>query len=205
MLSMSSKKSKVEKFIDSVKRKYDLRTDSDVARLFKISRQALHFWRQQDSVPDKYHRLVENNLIPHSISLPPGAHSFPKEKGLIPVISIAEAGKGIDAADSYPPGGADEYISRPHGLKDSEAYAIVIRGDSMLPALKPYTKVIASPNMEVQSGDLAIVRLADDSVLVAEVKLNFPEVKLIKYNSKDIITQKDKIRFMHKIVWTRYR
>jgi len=200
MLNMSSKKSKAENFIDSVKVKYNLRTDSDVAKLFKISRQALHFWRQQDNVPDKYHRLVENNLIPNVIDLPFGAHSFPAEKGLIPVVGIAEAGTGIDGTDT----GGDEFISRPHGLKDANAYAVVVVGDSMKPALKPFTKVIASPNLEVQSGDLAIVRLKDDNVLIAEVRLG-KNITLIKYNGSDIHTKKEDVKFMHKIVWTRYR
>ena len=198
---MSSKKSKVEKFIDSVKRKYDLRTDSDVARLFKISRQALHFWRQQDSVPDKYHRLVENNLIPHSISLPPGGYVAAAEKRRLPVIGLARAGPNLFTDPDFRD--PEETASCPAGLHDPEAFWVPVIGNSMFPFLRPYSRVCVSPNLETKNQDRVVVGLKDGQVMIAEIRCEKNHIILKKYNADNLKISRTKLMFCYTIVHIR--
>lgn len=201
MVNMSSKKSKVNKFIDFVKKKYDLRTDADVAKLFKISRQALHFWRQNGKVPDKYYRLVEQDLIQMPMD---GKLSMPAEIGKLPVVGIAQAGPGIFSTDGdYPPGDADEYISRPHGIKDTQAFGIIVKDRSMMPAFRNQQRVVVSPNVQVENSDRVVVGLRDGKRLIAEWHKKDGHVELIKYNAENIVVEFKDIEFAYKIVWSR--
>jgi len=129
---------------------------------------------------------------------------MPKEKGLIPVVGLAEAGKGIDSVDDYPEGGADMFISRPSGLKDFNAYGVLVEGDSMYPAYKPRSIVVCSPNIECQSGDTAVIGLKSGERLIGEIHFN-DTIIIKKYNPKynPIEIKRSDISFCHRIMWVK--
>lgn len=54
-----------------------------------------------------------------------------------------------------------DYLSRPAGLSDDEAYAVEIVGDSMAPRFEPGERVFVSPKATVRPGDDVIVQLVD--------------------------------------------
>lgn len=188
---------------------FQVYTDTALAEKLGMKRTAIAQWRFKQTVPKrilvKYSVILSNEDI-YSDEKPQTA----RDMSLIPVLGITDAGKGIDSVDGgFPPGYADEWLSRPQGLKDPNAYAVVIRSGaiSMLPLLKPGMKLIASPNIECRSGDLAIIRLKNGDVTIKELKFSNEEVTLIAWNvdyepSKLKVKKKD-VEFCHPIIWFR--
>jgi SOS-response transcriptional repressor LexA len=79
----------------------------------------------------------------------------------VPVINRVSAGYPRDFTDlSYPPRVADEYVSCP-GVRDNDAFAARVHGDSMTPKYKEGDIVIFSPAATCKDGDDCFVRFAD--------------------------------------------
>ena len=79
----------------------------------------------------------------------------------VPVINRVSAGYPRDFTDlSYPPRVADEYVSCP-GVRDQDAFAARVHGDSMTPKYKEGDIVIFSPAATCKDGDDCFVRFAD--------------------------------------------
>jgi phage repressor protein C with HTH and peptisase S24 domain len=83
----------------------------------------------------------------------------------IPVIGMAKAGKGGFFDDAgFPVGGAFDEIAAP-GVKDTNAYALEITGDSMLPVFRQGDIIIVSPNATVRKGDRVVVKTKRGEVM----------------------------------------
>lgn len=73
----------------------------------------------------------------------------------IPLITEAQAGEGRLVYDNpasvlaY----ADRTVERPTWLRDPNAFAVLVKGDSMVPIYRPGTWVIVSPALPVRTGD----------------------------------------------------
>ena len=79
----------------------------------------------------------------------------------VPVINRVSAGYPRDFTDlSYPPRVADEYVSCP-GVRDQDAFAARVHGDSMTPKYCEGDIVIFSPAASPKDGDDCFVRFAD--------------------------------------------
>ena len=79
----------------------------------------------------------------------------------VPVINRVSAGYPRDFTDlSYPPRVADEYVSCP-GVRDQDAFAARVHGDSMTPKYCEGDIVIFSPAATPKDGDDCFVRFAD--------------------------------------------
>ena len=86
----------------------------------------------------------------------------------VPVVAEGEPlPEGVTRAD---PGaeqaGITQWILCPRDLRDPNAYGIQIRGDSMVPAHRPGSIAIASPDRRVQDGDEVYVRFPSGECLV---------------------------------------
>ena len=204
------KKISVDKFLEDVKEYYDLTSNSQVADHFGISRASVSQWKQLNHVPIKYLlkfykqdvKTFEND--PKKFRLPEDALIMPKEKGIIPVVGLAQAGPGIFSEDDYPVGVSDEYISRPHGITDPQAFGIVIVDNSMEPAYYHHQRVLCSPNVEIHVGARCVIGLKSGERIVAEIKkMTDGKVYFKKYNAEDITLSREEIEFMYKIVWTK--
>ena len=210
---MSSKNIKyitVDEFLAMAKKKYGLTKDSDISRLFNISRQAIFHWKKTNKVPVKYLTMMEQDIVKikkyqtsPEFQYPDDAVIMKKEKGLIPVVGLAQAGPGIISEDDYPPGAGGEYLSRPHGLRDPQAFGVVVVDDSMKPAFRHYQRIICSPNIEAQTGDRCVIGLKSGERLIAEVRFNGEEIHLKKYHGTDIHVKKEDVEFVYKIVWSK--
>ena len=196
------KKISVDQFLDDVKDRYDLTSNSKVAEHFGLSRASVAQWKQLNHVPMKYLLSFYKQNEPE-FQLPDDAVIMKKEKGLIPVVGLAQAGTGIISEDDYPPGAGDEYLSRPHGLRDSQAFGVVVVDDSMKPAFRHYQRIICSPNIEAQTGDRCVIGLKSGERLIAEVRFNGEEIHLKKYHGTDIHVKKEDVEFVYKIVWSK--
>ena len=83
----------------------------------------------------------------------------------IPLIGLAQAGKGGFFDDSgFPVGASWDEIDAP-GVVDPNAYALEIAGDSMLPVYREGDIVIVSPSISVRKGDRVIAKTRDGQVM----------------------------------------
>jgi repressor LexA len=79
----------------------------------------------------------------------------------VPVINKVAAGYPIDFTDlNYPRGVADDYVGCPD-VRDKDAFAARVHGDSMFPKYRPCDIVIFSPAATPKSGDDCFVRFED--------------------------------------------
>ncbi len=126
----------------------------------------------------------------------------------IPVVSLVQAGQGGFYDDQgYPVGQGMYSVSPPDDVKDENAYGVEVLGDSMVPRLNERDVVIASPAKQVMSGDMAVVRLHDDEVMIKRLRFRDNLVILESVNPayEPIIISPDAIRFIHKVVWIKPR
>ena len=79
----------------------------------------------------------------------------------VPVINRISAGYPKDFTDlSYPKGVADDYVGCPD-VRDADAFAARVHGDSMTPKYREGDIVIFSPAAQPRDGDDCFVRFAD--------------------------------------------
>src|SRR5438309_849217 len=79
----------------------------------------------------------------------------------VPVINKVSAGYPRDFTDlSYPPQVADDYVGCPD-VRDQDAFAARVTGDSMRPKYRERDIVIFSPALSPRSGDDCFVRFED--------------------------------------------
>lgn len=87
----------------------------------------------------------------------------------VPVINRVSAGYPRDFTDlSYPPRVADDYVGCPD-VRDSDAFAARVHGDSMTPKYREGDIVIFSPAAAPKDGDDCFVRFADGNTTFKRV------------------------------------
>lgn len=82
----------------------------------------------------------------------------------LPVVGGAQLGEGYRAELEYPIGHGDGYIE--YATKDSQAYALRCRGNSMAPRIKDGEFVVIEPNHPVMDGDEVLVKCIKGRVMV---------------------------------------
>jgi|19_taG_2_1085344.scaffolds.fasta_scaffold00950_21 SOS-response transcriptional repressor LexA len=165
-------------------------TQAQFGDKLNVSWLTIHRYETNKTKPkDKFFKKVMEvfgeDLLAESTPHPAGAFPLPGTTGWrIPVIGICDAGTGISSSIGYPPGYSDEWLSRPAGLKDWDAYALRIPEGaySMFPALKPGMFCVISPNTECKSGDMAVVQFRDGCSTIKEVHFKNNEIELRAYN-----------------------
>lgn len=75
----------------------------------------------------------------------------------IPVISAIQAGMWAEIVDQFQPGDADDWLTTDLELSSS-AFALTIRGDSMLPEFNPGDRVIIDPDVSPHPGDFVAAK-----------------------------------------------
>ena len=94
-----------------------------------------------------------------------GRKGQPPRRKQIPLLGLAQAGKGGFFDDSgFPVGSGWEEIDVP-GVTDSNAYALEITGDSMLPVYREGDTIVVSPSASLRKGDRVVVRTTDGQVM----------------------------------------
>lgn len=79
----------------------------------------------------------------------------------VPLISYVQAGAWTDVVDNYQPGDADEFLLTDRELSGS-AFALEIKGDSMLPEFKTGDRVIIDPAVSPQPGDYVVAKNGEE-------------------------------------------
>jgi phage repressor protein C with HTH and peptisase S24 domain len=122
----------------------------------------------------------------------------------IPLIGLAQAGKGGYFDDAgFPVGGGWDEVGFPT-VKDENAYALEITGDSMEPVYRDGDIIIVSPNSPVRRGDRVVVKTRDGQVLAKILKRQtMHNVELGSFNpAHEVISlATDEIEWIARILW----
>jgi phage repressor protein C with HTH and peptisase S24 domain len=122
----------------------------------------------------------------------------------IPLIGFAQAGAGGFFDDGgFPVGGGWEQIRFPE-VKDENAYALEVSGDSMLPLYREGDIIVVSPNSGVRRGDRVVVRTLDGEVLAKIlVRQTARTVELESLNTEHspLLLPLVRIDWMARIIW----
>ena len=122
----------------------------------------------------------------------------------LPLIGYAEAGAGGFFDDGgYPVGTGWDEVNFP-GIEDTQAYALEVSGDSMLPLYRKGDRLIVAPNESVRVGDRVVVKTVDGQIMAKELKRQTArtiELRSLNPEHADITLPMDKVAWMARIVW----
>jgi phage repressor protein C with HTH and peptisase S24 domain len=125
-------------------------------------------------------------------------------KRSVPVIGLAQAGKGGFFDDGgLPVGHGWDEIPFP-AVTDEHAYALEISGKSMEPAYRDDAVIVVSPAASIRRGDRVVVKTKDGEVMVKELKRR--SSKLIELRSLNpeyeerALPARD-VQWMHRVIW----
>jgi phage repressor protein C with HTH and peptisase S24 domain len=129
--------------------------------------------------------------------------SAPKIRTL-PMLGFAKAGKGGFFDDSgFPIGQGWDEVEVP-GVTDTQAYALEITGDSMMPVYREGDTIIISPAATVRKGDRVVVRTSDGQVM-AKILLrqSARTVELESFNADHPVKtlEAKNVDWMARIIW----
>lgn len=85
-----------------------------------------------------------------------GLTLYPDKRG-IPIISWVQAGTWREIVDSFPRGGADDYILA-HSSHGPHTFAVRIVGNSMEPEFREHDIVVIDPDVRPNPGDYVVAR-----------------------------------------------
>jgi phage repressor protein C with HTH and peptisase S24 domain len=147
---------------------------------------------------------VGGNLEEFTAMVAGGGRVAEKLRISIPLIGMARAGKGGFFDDAgFPVGGAFDEIAAP-GVKDANAYALEITGDSMMPFYREGDIIIVSPNAVVRKGDRVVVRTRTGEVMAKILQRQTSvSLELASFNpdhSVKVFEAQD-IQWMARIIW----
>ena len=133
-----------------------------------------------------------------------GRKNAPARRKHIPVLGFAKAGKGGFFDDSgFPAGNGWDEIEVP-GVTDSNAYALEITGDSMMPVYREGDTIVISPAATIRKGDRVVVRTADGQVMAKIMQRQTSKtIELASFNADHpprVLDMKD-VDWVARIVW----
>lgn len=105
------------------------------------------------------------------------------------------------------PVGADApRVTRPEGIEDAQAYGIEVRGDDMAPKFEEGDTVVCSPRAAIKSRDY-VVTVIDREVLLRRIRFTNDLVIFESINpaSEPLVVPRDKVSFVHRVVWMKLR
>jgi phage repressor protein C with HTH and peptisase S24 domain len=122
----------------------------------------------------------------------------------LPLIGYAQAGAGGFFDDGgYPAGSGWDEVNFP-GIQDSQAYALEVTGDSMMPLYRDGDRLIVAPNESVRVNDRVVVKTMDGEVMAKELKRQTAktvELRSLNPEHADIVIPMDQVLWMARIVW----
>ncbi len=113
-------------------------------------------------VSPAYLQLETNDPRPAATStVEPNVSPAPFGSNRIPLIDYVRAGLWAEVADPYAPGDASEFLLTDLDLSGN-AFALEIKGDSMLPEFRPGDRIIIDPAITPQPGDFVVAKNGED-------------------------------------------
>jgi len=115
----------------------------------------------------------------------------------LPLVSAVPAGK---VATMFHPDYVDNYVTV-DDVKDPQAFALKVKGNSMAPRIEDGDIVVVSPQQEVRNGDVCVVRVNEEDTL-KKVKFEGNYIHLIPFNPdfEPVTVKKKDVNFVWKVV-----
>ena len=131
-------------------------------------------------------------------------NSSPRPSRLLPLIGFAKAGSGGYFDDGgFPVGGGWDEVSFPD-VRDENAYALEVAGDSMMPVFRDGDTIIVSPGSNVRRGDRIVVRTLEGEVLVKVLfRQTAHTIEIMSFNPdyENRTLQTSEIDWIARILW----
>ncbi len=133
-----------------------------------------------------------------------GRKGQPPRRREIPLLGMAQAGKGGFFDDSgFPAGAGWDEIELP-GVTDQNAYALEITGDSMQPVYREGDTIVVSPSARIGKGDRVVVKTADGQVMAKLMQRQTAKtLELASFNPEHpvkVLDMKD-VDWIARIMW----
>ncbi len=115
----------------------------------------------------------------------------------LPLISAVPAGK---VATLFHPDYAEDYVTV-DDIKDPQAFALKVKGNSMATRIEDGDVVVVSPQQEARSGDVCVVRVNGEDTL-KKVKFEGNYIHLIPFNPEfdAVVVKRREVNFVWKVV-----
>ena len=122
----------------------------------------------------------------------------------VPLIGMAQAGSGGYFDDAgFPVGGGWDDVTLPD-IRDENAYALEVSGDSMMPVYRNGDVIVVSPAASIRKGDRVVVKTLDGEVL-AKVLARESEKRIELHSLNPAfetrILKPAEILWMARIIW----
>lgn len=191
---------------------------ASLASKVDVTTRTVQRWEKGDQVPDSDYLVLlakhtgvrpewlltgEGEMYPAPMPrgkiIPFDRMSLLKEVNLIniPLFSTVPAGK---LAAIFHPEHVERYVTVDN-VNDPNAFALVVKGNSMSPKIENGDIVVISPQRQVNNGDICVVRVNDEDTL-KKVKLEENYVHLIPLNAsfEPVTVRKRDVAFVWKVV-----
>jgi phage repressor protein C with HTH and peptisase S24 domain len=137
-------------------------------------------------------------------SLVQGGSATGRPEITIPLVGLAQAGKGGYFDDAgFPVGSGWDGVGFP-SVKDENAYALEVTGDSMEPVYRDGDVIIVSPAAPVRRGDRVVVKTKNGEVMVKELKRQTAkqiELKSLNADHPERTLSLEDVVWIARIVW----
>lgn len=123
---------------------------------------------------------------------------------MVPVVSYVGAGAEIYSLDDHEKGGGIDQVEVPAGVMSLSTIAVIVRGDSMVPAYRDgdhlfYDRQFRG-NLDALVGKSCVVRLVDGRCLVKDIFKSKNGYVLISHNADPIF---DPIDWAAPVIWVK--
>jgi len=122
----------------------------------------------------------------------------------IPLIGFAQAGTGGFFDDGgFPVGGGWDRVGFPE-IRDENAYALEVTGDSMEPLYREGDILIVSPSAEIRRHDRVVVKTREGEILAKELlRRTATKIELYSFNPDypNLVFPLSEIEWVARILW----
>ena len=188
-----------------------------LAAKLDVATRTVQRWEKGEQVPDSNYlmRIAKvTGVTPHWLLTGEG-DLYAKSAGESKVIPLPTGRyKRVDLVSlpllSSVPGGAPSLMFHPDyvekyitvdDIKDTHAFALEVKGNSMAPRIEDGDIIIVSPKLEARTGDICVVRVNDEDT-VKRVKVEDQYLHLIPLNPEyePMAVKKKDVAFMWRVV-----
>jgi repressor LexA len=182
-----------------------------------IATRTLQRWEKGEQVPDSNYlmRIAKHTGVsPHWLLTSEGdMYARPQDPGNVIPLPTSRYRK-VDLVSlpllSSVPGGAPSMIFHPDyveryisvdDVRDSQAFALEVKGNSMAPRIEDGDIIVVSPKLQAKNGDICVVRVNDEDT-VKRVKIEDQTIYLIPLNPdyEPMAVKKRDVTFVWKVV-----
>lgn len=181
-----------------------------------VATRTVQRWEKGEQVPDSNYlmRIAKaTGVTPHWLLTGEG-EMFPHAASQANVIPLPSRYKKVNLVSlpllSSVPGGAPSLIFHPDyvekyitvdDIRDTNAFALEVKGNSMAPRIEDGDIIVVSPNVETRTGDICVVRVQDEDT-VKRVKIEDQFIHLIPLNPdyEPMVVRKRDVTFIWRVI-----